>query len=59
MIPYFREYGFNKIKLLITSAIGNTLVFGILTYMLFYGTGVVQKYLDLIRITLQNQGFNF
>ncbi len=58
-IPLYRKEQVSKFRLLTISVINNTIIFSILTYMLFYGTGVVIKYINLVKITLQHQGLNF
>ena len=59
LMPYFREFQFRNFKLLLTSIIGNTVIFAILTYMVFYKTGVIDHYINLVKIALQEQGITF
>ena len=58
-IPLYRNEQVSKFRLLYTSIIGNTIIFSVFVYILFYGTGVVLKYINLVKIAVEQQGLTF
>ncbi len=56
LFAYFQKYTYSWFRCAYISGISNLLTFGIAVYFLFYGTGLLTKYANFVKIQLENQG---
>lgn len=54
LVVYFQKYSYSWFRSLIISLVSNTLTYAIAVYYLFYNTGILTKYAELVRIQIQN-----
>lgn len=56
LVVYFQKYSYSWFRCLIISAVANVLTFGAAVYSLFWHTGLLTKYADVVKIQLQSTG---
>ena len=56
LYAYFQKYTYSWFRCAFISGISNTLTFGLAVYFLFYGTGLLTKYANFVKIQLETQG---
>jgi len=56
LFAYFQKYTYSWFRCAFISATSNIITFGMAIYFLFYGTGLLTKYADFVKIQLENQG---
>lgn len=56
LYAYFQKYTYSWFRCAYISIISNTLTFGAAVYFLFYGTGLLTKYANFVKIQLEYQG---
>jgi hypothetical protein len=54
LYAYFQKYTYSWFRCAYISAISNTITFGIAVYSFFWGTGLLTKYADFVKIQLQH-----
>ncbi len=53
LFAYFQKYTYSWFRCAFISGISNVLTFGVATYFLFYGTGLLTKYANVVKIQLE------
>lgn len=54
LVAYFQKYSYSWFRSLIISGIANFLTFGAAIYFIFYGTGILTKYANIVKIQIEN-----
>ncbi len=54
LFAYFQKYTYSWFRCAYISGISNVLTFGIAVYFFFYGTGLLTKYANLMKIQLES-----
>ncbi|MBN2893354.1 MAG: hypothetical protein JXL97_15890 [Bacteroidales bacterium] len=56
LYAYFQKFTYSWFRCVFISGVSNVLTFGTAIYFLFYGTGLLTKYANFVKIQLENQG---
>lgn len=54
LYAYFQRYTYSWFRCAFISAVSNTITFGTAIYFFFWGTGLLTKYADLMKIQIEN-----
>jgi len=54
LYAYFQKYTYSWFRCVFISGISNTITFGAAVYFFFWGTGLLTKYADLVKIQIEN-----
>ncbi len=57
LFAYFHKYTYSWFRCAYISAISNTITFGAAVYFIFWGTGLLTRYADLVKIQLEQLNF--
>ncbi len=56
LYAYFQKYTYSWFRCAFISGVSNVITFSAIIYFFFYGTGLLTKYADFVKIQLETQG---